>query len=67
VYEATNAASGPYSLAATGVTTTTWTSPALALGNFWFEVAALSGSNWQGPDSSATGETTILALACTQP
>ena len=67
VYQATSAATGPYSLVASGVSATTWTSGALALGNFWYEVAAVAGNNWQGPNSSATGETTILAVACTQP
>src|ERR1700758_5382834 len=47
VYQATSAATGPYSLAASGVTTTTWTSGSLATGNYWFEVAALQGTNWQ--------------------
>jgi hypothetical protein len=67
VYQATNGASGPYTLSASGITAATWTSPGLALGNYWFEVAAVAGSHWQGPNSGATGETTILLVACTQP
>ena len=68
IYESTASASSGYSLAATGVTGTSWTSGSLALGNYWFEVAALTGSNWQSANSAATSETTIISpLACVQP
>ncbi len=43
VYQATAAATGPYTLQMT-VTTTTWTSAALGTGNYWYEVVANIGS-----------------------
>lgn len=68
VYEATAAATGPYSQVASGITATTWTSPGLASGHYWFEVTAYVGTNWQSPNSLASGETTIsLLLLCSQP
>ncbi|HUB71181.1 MAG TPA: hypothetical protein VL984_12215 [Acidimicrobiales bacterium] len=66
VYEATSAATGPYSLAASGVVATSWTSGALSTGDYWFEVAALEGSNWQGANSTATGESTVTNLGLVQ-
>ena len=65
VHDATSAAGGPYSLAASGVTTTSWTSGALASGNYWFEVTAFEGTNWQSPDSSVTSEVSIVNLGVT--
>jgi hypothetical protein len=70
VYEATSAASGPYSSAATGVTSTSWTSPGLSTGDYWFEVAAYEGANWASANSSATAESTVTGppiTACLQP
>lgn len=47
---------------------TTWTSGNLATGQYWFEVTAYIGSNWQGPTSAATGPRTvalgILGIGC---
>lgn len=71
VYQATAAATGPYSLAASGITTTSWTSSSLATGNYWFEVASLEGTNWKSANSAATGESTITSTgptkSCVQP
>jgi hypothetical protein len=71
VYQATSAATGPYSLAASGIATTSWTSAGLASGNYWYEVTASEGSNWQGAKSAATGESTVtsngITKSCTQP
>jgi cellulose 1,4-beta-cellobiosidase len=71
VYDATSAATGPYSLVASGVTSTSWTSAGLATGNYWFEVSALEGSNWQSAKSAATGESTVtnsgITKQCVQP
>jgi hypothetical protein len=69
VYDSTTSATGTFSLVASGVTTTSWTSGALATGNYWFEVTATIGTNWAGARSSATGESTIGSTAphCSQP
>jgi hypothetical protein len=69
VYQSTTSGTAGYSLAASGVSGTTWTSASLSAGNYWYEVAAIIGSNWAGSQSSATGETTIKSgsITCTQP
>jgi hypothetical protein len=60
VYDSTTSATGTYSLVASGVATTSWTSSALASStNYWFEVATNVGNNWTSAKSSATGESTI--------
>jgi hypothetical protein len=67
VYDATTSASGTYSAVATGVATTTWTSASLSSANYWFEVAAYSGTNWIGTRSVASAESTISSSGCIQP
>jgi hypothetical protein len=70
VYDATTSASGTYTLAASGVTTTSWTSGTLASStNYWFKVLAKVGSNWSSAKSAATGESTINLVSpfCVQP
>jgi hypothetical protein len=67
VYEATTSASGTYSLVASGVSATSWTSGTLSAANYWFEVAAYVGTNWLGTKSSATAESTISSSGCVQP
>jgi hypothetical protein len=70
VYDATTSASGTYTLVASGVTTTSWTSGTLASStNYWFEVLANVGSNWSSAKSAATGESTINSITpfCVQP
>jgi hypothetical protein len=69
IYQSTSSASGPYGLAASGVTGTAWNSGGIPAGNYWFEVVAVVATNWAGPDSSPTGETTISVhpSACAQP
>jgi len=64
VYESTTSAASGYSVAASGLTATSWTSGNLAAGGYWFEVAAVVGANWASPDSSATAERTIGLLTC---
>jgi hypothetical protein len=64
VYESTTSATSGFSAVASGVTGLTYTQGGL-LGNYWFEVTATIGSNWQGPNSSATTERTITAILCT--
>jgi len=70
VYDATTSATGTYSLIASGVAATSWTSAALTTGtNYWFEVTVNFGSNWASVKSSATGESTINGTNpfCIQP
>jgi hypothetical protein len=70
VYDSTTSATGTYTLVASGVTTTSWTSSALtASTNYWFEVVVKVGTNWASVKSSATGESTINASSpfCVQP
>ena len=70
VYQATSSVGGTYTVTSGGAYAgTTWTSASLANGNYWYEVAALVGTNWIGTRSAATGETTIQAntTKCVQP
>ena len=70
MYDSTTSATGTYSLAASGVTGTSWTSGTLTSGtNYWFEVTVNIGSNWASGKSSATGESTINSVTpfCIQP
>jgi cellulose 1,4-beta-cellobiosidase len=67
VYDTTTSATGTYSSVATGVTTTSWTSGTLSAANYWFEVAAYTGTNWIGTTSTATAESTISSSGCVQP
>jgi hypothetical protein len=70
VYDSTTSAGGTYSLIASGVATTSWTSGALSSGtNYWFEVVVIVGTHWASVKSSATGESTINLLSpfCVQP
>jgi hypothetical protein len=70
VYDSTTSVTGTYSSVATGVTTTSWTSGTLKPNkNYWFEVTAIVGSNWESAQSSATAESTINPSSpyCSQP
>ncbi len=70
VYDSTTSATGTYSLVASGVAATSWTSGTLTTGtNYWFEVTVNFGSNWASAKSSATGESTINGSNpfCVQP
>jgi len=70
VYDSTTTAGGTYSLVASGVSGTSWTSGALTSGtNYWFEVVTIVGSNWAGPKSAASVESTINSVTpfCIQP
>jgi hypothetical protein len=46
------------------VSTTTWTSAALAAGNYFYEVIANVGSNWASAKSAATAQRTITSTIC---
>jgi len=65
IWKSTTSATSGYTVAATGVTGTSWTSGSLALGSYWFEVSAAIGNNWTSPNSTATAQRTILVTACT--
>jgi hypothetical protein len=70
VYDATTSANGTYSLVASGVATTSWTSGTLTSGTrYWFEVVGNVGNNWSSVKSGATGSSLINALTpfCSQP
>jgi hypothetical protein len=70
IWQSTTTATGTYSSVATGVSGTSWTSCTLtAATNYWYEVVADVGTNWAGPKSSASGESTINASNpfCVQP
>ena len=64
VYYSSVSSSGPYSLLASGIAGTSYTTGGLAVATFWFEVAAVTGTYWQGPNSAATAGRTIVALTC---
>ncbi len=63
VYQSNTSATGTYTLQ-TSVSTTSWTSAALATGNYWYEVIANTGSNWASAKSAATVERKISSTAC---
>lgn len=68
IYDSTTSATSGYSVAVSGVTSTSWTSASLASGNYWFEVSSSVGTNWSSPNSGASGETTVVKnSSCVQP
>jgi hypothetical protein len=70
VYESTTSATGTYTVAASGITTTSWTSGTLTANtNYWFEVVTAVGTNWSSANSSASAESTIHSSNpfCAQP
>jgi hypothetical protein len=71
VLVSTTSGSGGFGAApsGTGLKTTTFTSATLGAGNYWYEVAAVDGSNWTSSDVVASSETTISTSSphCKQP
>ena len=70
VYDSTTSATGSYTLVASGVTGTAWTSGTLTNNtNYWFEVTALIAANWASVTSAASPESTIKPQSplCVQP
>jgi hypothetical protein len=63
VDQSTTSATTGYTTAATGVVGTSWTSPSLTTGEYWFEVNADKGSV-SSPNSAASAQRTILAVGC---
>jgi cellulose 1,4-beta-cellobiosidase len=70
VYDSTTSANGTYTLVASGITSTSWTSGTLtASTNYWFEVVTTIGTHWSGSKSSASPESTMHSSNpfCVQP
>jgi hypothetical protein len=63
IYQSNTTATGTYTLQTT-VTTTTWTTAALATGNYWYEVVTNIGTNWASTKSAATVQRTITSSVC---
>jgi hypothetical protein len=64
VYQSNTSATGTYTLQTSGVATTSWTTAALATGDYWYEVVADIGTNWASAKSAASAERIISSLAC---
>ena len=63
IYQSNTTANGTYTLQTT-VTVLTWTSAALATGNYWYEVVTNIGTNWASAKSAATAQRTISSSTC---
>jgi hypothetical protein len=64
ILESTTSSTGTFTAVATGVTGTSWTSPALANNTtHWYKVQAVTG-NWSGPQSAPTTQRTISGNSC---
>jgi len=64
VYQSTTSPNSGFVQDVTGVVGTSWTSPALASGTYWFEVADDVGMNWSSSNSSATLPLTMVLESC---
>ena len=64
IFESTTSSSTGFSSVATGIAGTSWNSPSLSTGTYWFEVAAYVGTNWTSLNSTATAQRTITPLTC---
>ncbi len=64
VYKSTTSSTTGYSLAASGVTGTSWTSATLSNATYWFQVAVVVGTNWVSPNSAAPASRTISSSGC---
>jgi hypothetical protein len=55
IYQSTTSATSGFSVTASGVSGTSWTSGTLTSGRtYWYEVAAVLSTNWQSSPSAAT-------------
>jgi hypothetical protein len=63
--QSTTSATSGFSTTAAGVIATSWTSPPLPTGTYWYKVTAYIGTNWLTAQSPATPQHTILVLGCT--
>ena len=66
VYVSTTSAGTGYTVAASGVTATSWRSASLAIRTYWNAVAAVVGTNWASANSTPNAQTTITSK-CAQP
>ena len=64
VYQSNTTASGTYTVQTSGLTATSWTTAALAAGDYWYEVVADVGSNWASAKSAASAERIISSSSC---
>jgi hypothetical protein len=64
IYQSTTSSTTAFSSAAAGVVGTSWTSPSLSTGTYWFKVAAYEGNFWASATSAASAQRTIAALLC---
>lgn len=67
IYESETSATDGFTQIANGIVGSDWTSPALEVGDYWFEVSAAVGVNWRSAPSSSSGESTMALVACLQP
>jgi len=59
VYQSTTSATSGFSVTASGVASTSWTSSSLNSGNYWYRVTATVGSNWASAQSASTLEASV--------
>ena len=66
IYQSTTSATSGFSLTASGVASTSWTSSTLNSGNYWYKVTATVGTNWTSAQSASTREASVTKSAsCT--
>jgi hypothetical protein len=66
IYQSTTSATSGYSLVASGVAGSSWTSSTLKNGTYWYQVAGVVGGAWTSASSTATASHTIAAITpCT--
>jgi hypothetical protein len=63
IYQSSTASTGPYTAVARAVPGTSWTSGALGVGSYWFQVATEDNA-WISSNSAATAGHTIGLLGC---
>ncbi|MDT7551061.1 MAG: hypothetical protein QOE84_3455 [Actinomycetota bacterium] len=64
IYQSTTSATTGFSVAKSGNATTSWTSAVLPLGTYWFQVAAVVGTNWKSANSAAPPSHVIKSTGC---
>jgi hypothetical protein len=64
VYVSTTSATSGYSLTASGVTGSNWTSGTLTSGTYWFEVATVYSTAWTSARSAAAASRVISSTSC---
>lgn len=64
VYRSTTSATSGFSVLASGVAATSYTTATLLPGTYWFEVESDLNSTWKGSPSTATAPRTIGVASC---